>query len=373
MGGVVARGAQGRAGARAGRRAGACVSTPPLPGGGGRPGGLLLLLRRRRLLWGWRAAGCAANNGFVLSLPGSALAWPAGPGGAHEEEEGLLPDGGCGEPMEASGGGGGVVEAEAAAAWWTTAVFDYEASGEEELSLRRGDRVAVLSRDARVSGDEGWWAGRLEGRVGVFPSSYVAAGAPPPPPPPEAIAFAELRLEELIGAGGFGRVYRGLWRGREVAVKAARPDPEEEDAAAAAAREVRREARLFGLLRHPNIIALLAVCPRPPALCCLVMEYARGGPLSRALAARPAPPPRVLVDWALQVARGMRYLHHQAPVPLVHRDLKSSNGEDPRRPFPSPLRPGCPRAALLAPGGGGAVAAEPATAWSLPGRCTDRG
>ncbi|KAL8220025.1 UNVERIFIED_CONTAM: hypothetical protein K2H54_037806 [Gekko kuhli] len=202
------------------------------------------------------------------------------------------------------------------APFWT-AVFDYEAAGEEELSLRRGERVEVLSRDARVSGDEGWWAGRRAGRVGVFPSNYVAG---PTAPPPE-VAFAELRLDELVGAGGFGKVYRGVWRGREVAVKAARQDPDQD--AALTARNVRREARLFAMLRHPNIIALHAVCLRPPRLC-LVMEFARGGALSRALAGRKAPP-RVLVNWAVQVARGMRYLHDQAPVPIIHRDLKSIN------------------------------------------------
>ncbi|TRZ06819.1 hypothetical protein HGM15179_020287, partial [Zosterops borbonicus] len=56
------------------------------------------------------------------------------------------------------------------------------------------------------------------------------------------------------------------------------------------------------------------------------MEFAAGGPLSRALAGRRVPP-AVLLDWARQVARGMRYLHGGTPVPLIHRDLKSSNGE----------------------------------------------
>ncbi|XP_038623118.1 mitogen-activated protein kinase kinase kinase 10 [Tachyglossus aculeatus] len=213
--------------------------------------------------------------------------------------------------------------------FWT-AVFDYEASGEEELTLRRGDRVRVLSQDCAVSGDEGWWTGQLPGgRVGVFPSNYVAPAAgdggpgravTPEAQPPE-IPFQELHLEEMIGVGGFGKVYRARWRGEEVAVKAARLDPERDPAAAA--EQVRQEARLFGALRHPNIIALRGACLRPPNLC-LVMEYARGGPLSRALAGRRVPP-HVLVNWAVQVARGMAYLHGGAPVPIIHRDLKSIN------------------------------------------------
>ncbi|NWW41581.1 M3K11 kinase, partial [Panurus biarmicus] len=135
---------------------------------------------------------------------------------------------------------------------------------------------------------------------------------------PARAAFGELRLEEVIGAGGFGRVFRGTWRGQVVAVKAARGD-----AGAAGAASLRREARLYARLRHPNVVALRAVCLEPPHLC-LVMEFAAGGPLSRALAGRRVPP-AVLLDWARQVARGMRYLHAGTPVPLIHRDLKSSN------------------------------------------------
>ena len=31
--------------------------------------------------------------------------------------------------------------------------------------------------------------------------------------------------------------------------------------------------------------------------------------------------------WAKQIAMGMNYLHYEAPVPVIHRDLKSKNGE----------------------------------------------
>uniref|UniRef100_H0VTB3 Mitogen-activated protein kinase kinase kinase n=1 Tax=Cavia porcellus TaxID=10141 RepID=H0VTB3_CAVPO len=210
--------------------------------------------------------------------------------------------------------------------WGTTpAVFDYEAVGDEELTLRRGDRVQVLSQDCAVSGDEGWWTGQLpSGRVGVFPSNYVAPSTPAAPAGlrlPQEIPFHELQLEEIIGVGGFGKVYRALWRGEEVAVKAARLDPEKDPAVTA--EQVRQEARLFGALQHPNIIALRGACLSPPHLC-LVMEYARGGALSRVLAGRRVPP-HVLVNWAVQVARGMNYLHNDAPVPIIHRDLKSIN------------------------------------------------
>lgn len=62
----------------------------------------------------------------------------------------------------------------AVAGLWT-AVFDYDAGAEDELSLRKGDVVEVLSKDSLVSGDEGWWTGMIEDRVGVFPCNYVSS------------------------------------------------------------------------------------------------------------------------------------------------------------------------------------------------------
>ncbi|XP_033873176.2 mitogen-activated protein kinase kinase kinase 21-like isoform X2 [Acipenser ruthenus] len=218
-----------------------------------------------------------------------------------------------------------------------TAVFDYEASGEDELSLRQGDVVEVLSKDASISGDEGWWTGKINHRVGIFPSNYVTyktaiyhrlqpsssvvgvenGGRSSP----VEISFSELTLEEIIGVGGFGKVYRGTWIEQEVAVKAVRYDPDEDITVTVAS--VKQEAKLFSMLQHPNIIQLEGVCLQEPNLC-LVMEYARGGTLNRALAGRRIPP-HILVNWAVQIARGMHYLHEESVVPIIHRDLKSSN------------------------------------------------
>uniref|UniRef100_A0A8C0XMU3 mitogen-activated protein kinase kinase kinase n=1 Tax=Castor canadensis TaxID=51338 RepID=A0A8C0XMU3_CASCN len=175
------------------------------------------------------------------------------------------------------------------------------------LSLRRGQLVEVLSKDAAVSGDEGWWAGQVQQRLGIFPASYVApchpaarpAPAPPRPGSPVHVDFERLELKELIGADGFGQVYRATWQGQEVAVKAERP-----------------------MLRHPNVLALRGVCLRQPHLC-LVLEFARGGPPHPICARRILP--HVLVNWAVQIAGGMLYLHEEAFMPILHRDLKSSN------------------------------------------------
>nr|CAD7594998.1 unnamed protein product [Timema genevievae] len=209
-----------------------------------------------------------------------------------------------------------------------TALYDYEAQGEDELSLRRGEIVEVLSKDSKISGDEGWWTGKIGDKVGIFPANFVAeedvidrVSSVIGDIQPVEIDFSELDLEEVIGVGGFGKVYRGFWNNQEVAVKAARHDPDED--ISVTLENVRQEAKLFWLLKHENIVALEGVCLQMPNLC-LVMEYARGGSLNRVLAGRKIRPD-VLVDWAIQIARGMNYLHNGAPISLIHRDLKSSN------------------------------------------------
>lgn len=214
-----------------------------------------------------------------------------------------------------------------------TALYDYTAQGEDELSLRRGQIVEVLSMDSKISGDEGWWTGKIGDKVGIFPSNFVTEYDPIDHVnsvirelgdiQPLEIKFSELELEEVIGVGGFGKVYRGIWKNREVAVKAARQDPDED--ISVTYENVLKEAKLFWLLKHDNIVSLVGVCLQQPNLC-LVLEYARGGSLNRVLSGRKIRPD-VLVDWAIQIARGMKYLHTDAQISLIHRDLKSSNGK----------------------------------------------
>lgn len=54
-----------------------------------------------------------------------------------------------------------------------TALYDYDAQGEDELSLRKGQLVEVLSEDAKISGDEGWWTGKIGDKV-IFSPEYTS-------------------------------------------------------------------------------------------------------------------------------------------------------------------------------------------------------
>ena len=195
-----------------------------------------------------------------------------------------------------------------------TALFDFKGYSEDELNFRKGDQIHVISQDG--TNRTNWWKGRTGGKEGIFPSMYVAQknwGLTQ-----KEINPNDISLQEFIGKGGFATVRRGLWRSEEVAVKIIRDITSDEDA--------RKEATVFWLLRHPNIISLLGICNRPPDFW-LVMEYARGGSLAQVLSSTLLPL-KVIIDWSAQIARAMKYLHQDAPLDtIIHRDLKSKNSK----------------------------------------------
>lgn len=205
-----------------------------------------------------------------------------------------------------------------------TAKFDYDACSDDELTLRVGQIVYVLSKDELISGDDGWWTGKIGDKVGIFPSNFVTNDdLMLINVQPLEIDYEQLDMKEVIGVGGFGKVHRAFYGNEEVAVKAARTSPEEDFEITQS--NVLQEAKLFWTLKHDNIVQLRGVCLKPPKFC-LVMEFAKGGSLNRILSGRKIPPD-VLVNWAIQVAKGMNYLHSGAPISIIHRDLKSSNGK----------------------------------------------
>lgn len=205
-----------------------------------------------------------------------------------------------------------------------TALYDYEAKDEEELSLQHGTVIRILSKDSAISGTEGWWTGKVgDNEIGIFPANFVTEEDPEAIVDnlPLEIEYHELTVHEIIGQGGFSKVSRGFWRGKEVAIKTHNKEENQERTL----ENVMKEAHLFWTLNHENIVAFFGVCKTPPNFC-LIMEYARGGPLNKVLDKYKIPAD-VLVVWATQIARGMNYLHNEARISVIHRDLKSSNGK----------------------------------------------
>ncbi|KAL2349210.1 hypothetical protein Fmac_003210 [Flemingia macrophylla] len=123
-----------------------------------------------------------------------------------------------------------------------------------------------------------------------------------------------------IGKGSFGEILRAHWRGTPVAVKRILPSLSDDRLVI---QDFRHEVNLLVKLRHPNVVQFLgAVTEKKPLM--LITEYLRGGDLHKYLKDKGALSPSTAISFALDIARGMAYLHNEPNV-IIHRDLKPRN------------------------------------------------
>ncbi|XP_045431208.1 mitogen-activated protein kinase kinase kinase 20 isoform X2 [Pipistrellus kuhlii] len=128
------------------------------------------------------------------------------------------------------------------------------------------------------------------------------------------IKFDDLQFFENCGGGSFGSVYRAKWisQDKEVAVKKLL--------------KIEKEAEILSVLSHRNIIQFYGVVLEPPNYG-IVTEYASLGSLYDYINSNRSEEMDMehIMTWATDVAKGMHYLHMEAPVKVIHRDLKSRN------------------------------------------------
>ncbi|KAL9665552.1 hypothetical protein QQ045_020973 [Rhodiola kirilowii] len=155
--------------------------------------------------------------------------------------------------------------------------------------------------------------------------SHFEPKAVPPPLPnkcdweidPSELDFSN---SNLIGKGSFGEIVKASWRATPVAVKRILPSLSEDRLVI---QDFRHEVNLLVKLRHPNIVQFLgAVTERKPLM--LITEYLRGGDLHQYLKEKGSLLPLTAVNFALDIARGIAYLHNE-PYVVIHRDLKPRN------------------------------------------------
>ncbi|KAF8388785.1 hypothetical protein HHK36_025465 [Tetracentron sinense] len=133
------------------------------------------------------------------------------------------------------------------------------------------------------------------------------------------VATGFFSKDNLIGEGGYGKVYKCSLDHTPVAVKVLRPDASDKK------EEFLKEVEVLSQLRHPHMVLLLGACPESG---CLVYEYMENGSLDEHIFCKNGNPP---LPWfvrfriAFEVACGLAFLHSSIPEPIVHRDLKPGN------------------------------------------------
>jgi DNA-binding beta-propeller fold protein YncE len=128
------------------------------------------------------------------------------------------------------------------------------------------------------------------------------------------------RVDELIGRGGMGEVYRA-WDERlerNVALKILMPRLADDDAFR---ERLLRESRLAASLDHPNVVPVYDAGEADGRFF-LAMRHVEGTDLRAVLRGEGALSPERAIDIAAQVAGALDAAHERG---LVHRDVKPSN------------------------------------------------
>ncbi|XP_042006071.1 LRR receptor kinase SERK2-like isoform X1 [Salvia splendens] len=142
------------------------------------------------------------------------------------------------------------------------------------------------------------------------------------------VATDSFSKENLLGTGGFAKVYKGrLVDGSLVAVKRLK-----DGRTSGGELQFLSEVEMISLAVHRNLLRLYGFCMSPTERL-LVYPYMVNGSVASCLRTerQPNEPPRPSLDWltrkhiALGSARGLSYLHESCEHKIIHRDVKAAN------------------------------------------------
>ena len=132
--------------------------------------------------------------------------------------------------------------------------------------------------------------------------------------------IGQYRIEDKLGAGGMGEVYRALdtMLEREVALKVLHRFATQD---AGWLERFRSEAVTLARLNHPNI-AILHNFFEVGQDYYMVMEYVEGATFEELLRREEKVPLRTALEWFCQALRGFEHAHARN---VIHRDIKPAN------------------------------------------------
>ncbi|XP_078166072.1 cysteine-rich receptor-like protein kinase 10 isoform X2 [Carex rostrata] len=138
-----------------------------------------------------------------------------------------------------------------------------------------------------------------------------------------ANATGNFSLDNKLGEGGFGPVYKGLLQdGLEIAVKRLSSNSGQ------GLDEFKNEIQLIAKLQHRNLVRLVGWCIKEDEKI-LVYEYMANKSLDCFIFDKTST--GALINWERRfeiiegIAQGLLYLHQHSRLRIVHRDLKASN------------------------------------------------
>ncbi|XP_050453435.1 serine/threonine-protein kinase pelle isoform X2 [Cataglyphis hispanica] len=143
-----------------------------------------------------------------------------------------------------------------------------------------------------------------------------------------AIATNGWNPHNILGKGGFGTVYRGIWKNTDVAIKKIRQKgPDSDESYILQLQQSLKEIKILNSRAHENILPLYAYSFGGEAPC-LVYQLMKNGSLEDRLLLRQKTKPLTWIqrhEIAKGIARGLQYLHIIGEKPLIHGDIKSAN------------------------------------------------
>uniref|UniRef100_A0A8C4QW65 receptor protein-tyrosine kinase n=2 Tax=Eptatretus burgeri TaxID=7764 RepID=A0A8C4QW65_EPTBU len=148
------------------------------------------------------------------------------------------------------------------------------------------------------------------------------SGASPNQAQLRVLKETELKKGKVLGTGAFGTVYKGIWlpEGRTVKIAVA-IKVLKEAASPKANKEIMDEAYVMATIDHPHLVRLLGICLTSPVqLVTQLMPH--GCLLNYVRVNHDAIGSQLLLNWCVQIAKGMLYLEERR---LVHRDLAARN------------------------------------------------